>query len=124
MRTDLKRPCKNCPFSDTETRIKFACQERAEEIAESAYRFGFPCHLSAEFQEDTEFSEGGYVPGDNTQHCAGAAMMFISDGHDCWPGVDNAEDLVEAWSDRIDWNAPHFGSETEFIDANKGNDHG
>jgi hypothetical protein len=97
MRFDLKQPCKNCPFGIAETRIKFACRERAVEIEESAYRHGFPCHLSAEHidDEDHPFGAGGYVFGEATQHCAGAAGLFINCEHPSWPGIDNDEELAE-----------------------------
>lgn len=114
----LKRPCKNCPFAPTKTRIKFACRERAEEIAETAYRHGFPCHLSAvDTSEDDE--DGGYVFGDNTQHCVGAIMMFLGDGNECgWPGIDNDEELADRLSEHVDWKAPHFETEEDFLEAN------
>lgn len=117
----LKRPCKNCPFAPTKTRITFRGEERAEEIAESAYRNGFPCHLSAVNIEDDEeeYGGGGYVFGPNTQHCVGAIMMFLSDGNDCgWPGIYNDEELAERLNDYVDWKAPHYESEADFIAAN------
>ncbi len=115
----LKRPCKNCPFAPTKTRIKFSCRERAEEIAETAYRNGFPCHLSAvDTSEDDE--DGGYVFGENTQHCVGAIMMFLSDGNECgWPGIDNDEVLADRLNDHVDWKAPHFETEEDFLEANE-----
>lgn len=88
MRFDLKKPCKNCPFSKSEHRIVFANRERAEEIEEQAYRRGFPCHLSAECVENDD-GEGGFVPVANTQHCAGALIMYLNDGETEWPGIDN-----------------------------------
>lgn len=123
MRFDLKKPCKNCPFRTDETRIKFSCAERAEEIAESAYRNGFPCHLSAKHLEDDETSDGesgGFVFGENTQHCVGAIIMFLKEGmNECgWPGIDNDEDLAEQLAQQIDWDAPVFESEEDFIEAN------
>ena len=120
MNYDLKTPCKNCPFSTTESAIRFQCSERAAEIAEQAYRNGFPCHLSADFVEEEEDfgEEGGYVPGENTQHCVGAILMFLKeDGCDPWPGIDNDEELMERLSNQVDWSAPVFDSEQEFIEA-------
>ncbi len=117
MNFDLKTPCKNCPFRTDETGIRFACKDRAREIAEQAYRQGFPCHLSAVLLEETEYDDGGYVPGENTQHCAGAIMMFMKDQNDSWPGVDNDEDLVERLWDQMDWDAPVFESEEDFVQA-------
>jgi hypothetical protein len=113
----LKRPCKNCPFSPLPTRIVFACRERAEEIAESAYRQGFPCHLSAVEREISD-DETGFVFGAKTQHCAGAIMMFLSDSNDEWPGIDNDSDLGERLRAHMDWKAPHFETEVDFIEAN------
>ena len=118
MRFDLKTPCKNCPFRTDDTRIVFRGRERAEEIAESAYRNGFPCHLSAEYVEDDEYDSGGYYAVENSQHCVGALMMFAKDGNDTWPGIDNDEDLIANLYDRLDWNAPVFDTEQDFIDAN------
>lgn len=114
----LKRPCKHCPFAPTKTRIVFSCKERAEEIAESAYRNGFPCHESATCVEDDNGDSNGYVFGPKTQHCAGAIMMFIRDSHTAWPGLDNDEDLVEKLEAHMDWKAPHFETEEDFIAAN------
>jgi hypothetical protein len=114
----LKKPCRNCPFQPTKEAIKFACEERAEEIAESAYRNGFPCHLSAKDTSDDDPDNGGFVFGDKTQHCAGAIMMFIRDGNESgWPGIDNDEDLAEKLEAQMNWKAPHFESENDFIAA-------
>jgi hypothetical protein len=114
----LKRPCKHCPFAPTDTRIKFACAERAEEIAESAYRNGFPCHQSADLVEDDDGDSDGYVFGEKTQHCVGALMMFLSDSHGCWPGIENDDDLAEQINAYVDWAAPHYESEEDFVKAN------
>lgn len=119
---DLKVPCKNCPFSVAETRIRFACAERAEEIAESAYRNGFPCHLSAELVEDDEGDDDGFYATEDGQHCIGSIMMIYQDtfcSGDGWPGIDN-EELPEAVLERI-WPNLHlaFDSEEAFIDANR-----
>jgi len=112
----LKKPCKNCPFSPLETRITFSCKERAEEISESAYRRGFPCHLSAVNHELPDGESTGFMFGGNTQHCAGAIMMFLRDGHECgWPGIYNDEDLAEKLEAHMDWSAPHYESEEDFI---------
>lgn len=113
----LKKPCKNCPFRTDDNRIKFRGAERASEIAEGAYRNGFPCHRSAELREFGE-DESGYVFGTETQHCAGALIMFINDCHDAWPGIDNDEDLVDYLRQHLDFTAPVFEMEQEFIEAN------
>lgn len=116
---DLKRPCKNCPFRNDKTRITFACRERAEEIEESAYRNGFPCHLSADHIEgDNLGGEGGFVFGPATQHCAGAILMFLKEGNTAWPGIDNDEGLAEKLAGQMDWSAPVFECAEDFFDAN------
>lgn len=111
----LKKPCKHCPFSPAKGAIRFRCKERAEEIAESAYRKGFPCHKSAIEDDDA----GGFVFGADTQHCAGALMMFANEGNESgWPGIENDENRVERIMGQMDWTAPHFECEQDFIDAN------
>jgi hypothetical protein len=118
VRLQLAKPCKNCPFSVAETRIRFSCRERAEEIEEQAYRNGFPCHLSATLDEDDE--DGGYEFGPNTQHCVGAALMFLNAGYDTWPGIDNRE-LPESWIRKLEPNLHlAFKNEEAFFDANEG----
>lgn len=120
MRFDLKVPCKNCPFSSGPHRITFACRERAEEIEETAYRQGFPCHLSATDTSD-EDEDGGYefAPDGSAQHCAGALAMFINDGHDSTPGTDNDEDLFDRLRGQLAEAFPLvFQSAEEFFEAN------
>lgn len=117
MRFDLKTPCKNCPFRTDETAIRFACRERAEEIEESAYRNGFPCHLSANVDDDDE--DGGYEfkRDGNTQHCVGALIMYLNEGEASTPGTGNDENLFERLSERLDWEAPVFESIEDFLSA-------
>lgn len=121
MRYDLKTPCKHCPFRNDATRIKFSCRERAEEIEESAYRNGFPCHKSADHIEDEDAADGesgGYVEGEKSQHCVGFIIMQLKGGEDTWPGLDNDEDLAERLRNQVDWDAPVFDSPDDFIEAN------
>lgn len=117
MRTDLKAPCKNCPFGIAETRIKFACRERAIEIEELAYRQGFPCHCSAEFREDEESGEYVFAADGSSQHCAGAIGMFINDDNMGWPGIGNDDELAERLALQIDLTKC-FESSEAFIEAN------
>lgn len=124
MRYDLKTPCKNCPFRNDATRIRFACAERAKEIEESAYRRGFPCHLSAEAVEDDDTwdgESGGYYAGENSQHCVGYIIMQIKEGGEGspWPGIGNSETLLDALALRVDMDAPVFDSIEDFIAANE-----
>lgn len=118
MKFDLKTPCKNCPFMNTRDGIKFSCRERAEEIEEQAYRNGFPCHLSARDTSDEDEENGGYVFDKNTQHCAGALLVFLKDGYD---GNVPFEQLPEKQQDRIrarlNWDAPTYDSVEQFLDG-------
>lgn len=116
MRFDLRTPCKNCPFRTDETAIRFSCVERAEEIAESAYRHGFPCHLSADLVEDDE-GGGGYVFGQNTQHCAGALMLFARHDDGTLPFTRLPEQRQQEVLDRLDWKAPIFEDESAYLDS-------
>lgn len=122
MKHQLRKPCKNCPFRNGPNRITFRGRERAEEIAESAYRNGFPCHMSAELIEDDDDLgfEGGYVPGPNTQHCAGSLAMFAQDScGDPWPGINNDERTLDKIYERLEPIFPEvFESEEAFIEAN------
>lgn len=121
MKYDLKTPCRNCPFRTDDTAIRFACRERAAEIEEQAYRRGFPCHLSAEHIEDEDTFDGesgGFYPGENTQHCAGALIMYCRSDMGPWPGINNDDDLYERLCKRLDFEAPVFDGEDEFIEAN------
>ncbi len=114
MKFDLKTPCKNCPFRTDATAIRFTCRERAEEIEESAYRNGFPCHLSADLNEDDE--DGGFEFGENTQHCAGAMIMYLSGGFGNVPYEWLSERQQERIHERLDFNAPVFGGPDAFLD--------
>lgn len=121
MRFDLKKPCKHCPFRSDATAIRFATSERAEEIEESAYRNGFPCHLSADVIEDGDTwdgESGGYVPGENTQYCAGHIIMQLHEGVGEWPGIDNDDELYEKLSLQMDMSAPVFETAEDFFAAN------
>ena len=119
MRFDLTEPCENCPFRSDDNRIRFGDRERAEEIEEAAYRKGFPCHVSAKYEEDEESGDGGYVFGEDTQHCAGYILMELRDGgHSGWPGIGNDEELAERLATKMNWNAPVFQNADEFLAAN------
>ena len=125
MRFDLKVPCKNCPFRSDETGIRFSCRERAEEIEESAYRNGFPCHLSAVVVEDEDTwdgESGGFVAGEETQHCVGYIILKLKDGGcSSWPGIGNDEDLLERLELRVDLDAPVFADVDAYLAANGAN---
>jgi len=89
-RTWMKKCCEHCPF-------KFGTKlvlhpERAEDFANMASNpyNDFPCHTTADVQEETEYHEGGFVHGENSFTCHGFKAMqldqngeeesFVSDG--------------------------------------------
>lgn len=119
MKFDLKKPCKNCPFRSDASAIRFSGLERAEEIEESAYRNGFPCHLSAVDTSEEDEENGGYVFGENTQHCAGYIIMQINESLGSpWPGINNDEALYERLAEQMDFTSPVFNNSDEFFEAN------
>lgn len=130
MKFDLIRPCENCPFADTETRIKFQARERAEEIEEQAYREGFVCHEHADCVEEDDYllTPAGFYPriDGSSQHCFGAIAMYLKEGmggNIPWEeATEEDEDLEKRWWDRVDMDAlaTIFEDEEAFKDANDG----
>jgi len=122
MKFDLKRPCKHCPFANTPDRITFACQERAEEIEETAYRQGFVCHEHSEYVEDETGENDGYVFAQNgsSQHCFGALAMYVKEGGGNVPWERLSGEEQRRWWSRIDKEAFNtvFDNEEAFIGAN------
>lgn len=119
-RYDMVRPCVNCPFRTDGDAIRFSGRERAEEIEESAYRHGFPCHITAEYVEEDDGGEEGFRFKDGTQHCIGYIIMCFKHGYDTWPGIGNDEELADKLQYQIDWTAPVFDSTEDFFEANSG----
>ncbi len=126
MRFDLKRPCKHCPFVNTEHRITFACRDRAEEIEETAYRQGFVCHEHGETVENEYTGESwiDWKEGGNSQHCFGALAMYLQNGSGNVPwewAIEEDPDLEERWWKRCDMEALRtvFEDEEAFLKANE-----
>ena len=116
MKWDLKRPCTICPFKKEPGVIRFACRERAEEIEQIAYRQGFVCHEHSTYLEDSDGSGHFDFGEDGEQHCVGALLMYMdSDGNVPYQQLDESEQARIA--ERIDWLAPHYDDETEFLDS-------
>lgn len=79
MKTDLKRPCKHCPF-----RADIPGYLRAGRVAEINYAlvYGnstFPCHKTLEDVEN-EDGEGELCTTPDSQHCAGAILLMLRTG--------------------------------------------
>ena len=122
-RFDMTRPCTNCPFRSDDTRIRFSNRQRAEEIEESGYRYGFPCHTTAVHIDDVEPDSplAGYHFGKGSQHCIGFIMLMLKSGYDAWPGIANDEALADRIRQQVDWDAPVFNSIEAYLEANEGN---
>ncbi len=124
MKFDMKKACKNCPFIDTPDRITFACQERAIEIEEMAYREGFVCHLHADCIENDDDFDGFYPRQDgSSQHCFGAIAMYLKDGGSSVPweqAIAENDELEKRWWNRASAKtlAIVFENEAAFIAAN------
>lgn len=126
MRFDLKRPCKLCPFANTEHRITFASSERAEEIENMAYRQGFVCHEHSEYiDEDDDYLGGGgfdFRADGTSQHCWGVIAMYLKEGGSSVPwerAIEDDENLENYWWGRADMDALRtVFDEEEFIAAN------
>lgn len=116
---DMNRPCTNCPFRTDETAIRFATVERALEIAFTALLHGFPCHVTAEYVEEDEETDG-YVFGQNTQHCAGYLIMQTNEtGDRPWPGMGGDPGLAQRINARVDHAAPVFRSINDYLETNR-----
>ena len=123
MRFDLTEPCANCPFRTDDKRIRFRGRERAEEIEIHAYQNGFPCHQSAELREDPSTGEESVVFSENTQYCAGHAIMQIhEEGIAAWPGIGNNDELVADLERRLNLESAVFERIGDFLEANSKRD--
>jgi len=127
-RLDLKTPCRNCPFRTDDEAIRFHGQMRALEIYLTAQKWGFPCHKSAELTDGLDTDEtsepGGYVfrPDGKTQHCVGALIMMLREGHRWTEGTGMSKKVFEDLRARMDPDAPVFNNVSEFLGANNGHD--
>lgn len=77
-RSWMKEPCGPCPYSRSKT--LFLHPLRAEDFAfnaENPYS-DFPCHKTADYQEETEFSEGGFVHGSKSFTCNGFLSLQVN----------------------------------------------
>ena len=120
---DMTKPCKHCPFRNDETRLTFACRERAEDIEEQAFLQGFPCHVTAEHveEDDDPIGSGGFYATEDSQMCAGFIAMMLK-SQEVWPSLNNNdEDLFAKLEIQYGefWNLPVFECAEDFFEANK-----
>jgi hypothetical protein len=102
----MKKTCALCPFSRTKT--LFLHPERAEEfayMAQNPYN-DFPCHKTAEYEEETAWHDGGFVAGEHSKTCHGFMTLqaeengleidgFTPDGD----GFQSIDEMLETHED-------------------------
>ena len=107
----MKKTCALCPFSRSKTLGLHP--NRAEEFAYTASNpyTDFPCHKTAEYQEETDYESGGYVFGAESKTCHGFLALqsnenglepdgFVRDGD----GFEDVHEMIEhhekLWDER------------------------
>lgn len=115
MNFDLTNPCGNCPFRNDGKGVPLR-PGRAEEICDELDRGTFPCHKTTRFDD-----EGGHVPHENEQHCAGALIMLE---HEEAPSqmMRVAERLGLYRRDKLNMEAPVYTERDDFILAQEDNE--
>lgn len=81
---NLKKPCKNCPFTKADTTIHLQ-EGRREEIIESLLTgesMSFPCHKSVYKSDGRNFDEEGEYKPTDIQQCPGAMAVCKKFGRD------------------------------------------
>lgn len=94
----MKEPCGPCPFSRSKTLPLHP--ERAEDFAAMAQNpyNDFPCHKTADYQEETDWSEGGFVHGSKSLTCNGFLSLQCRENDRQVPGFSPHDDAFEdAW---------------------------
>jgi hypothetical protein len=78
-RTWMKKCCGLCPYARKGTLGLHP--ERAEELAYMAQnRYAdFPCHKTADYIEEDDFHEGGYVHGEKSFTCHGFKTLQMTE---------------------------------------------
>jgi hypothetical protein len=70
MKYTMTTPCSLCPFRSDAKQLTVS-PTRLAQFASGE----FPCHQTAELQEDDD-GESGYTATDDSQHCAGLLIML------------------------------------------------
>lgn len=71
MQYTMTTPCDQCPFLDTPGNRRGFTLRRLEEFA----RGEFPCHRTAEVEEEDEEHLGDFIARGNSLHCAGQLIF-------------------------------------------------
>lgn len=110
-RTWMKEPCGPCPFSRSKTLPLHP--ERAEEfaiMAQNPYN-DFPCHRTADYQEETDYSNGGFVHGERSLTCNGFLSLQVNE---CGDGPEAFEPHPDAFGDY--WEMVEHHTELWMVD--------
>jgi hypothetical protein len=104
-RTWMKESCGPCPFSRSKTLPLHP--ERAEEFASMTGNpyTDFPCHKTADYEEETEWREGGFVHGARSFTCNGFLSMRVNELGDGPEGFKPHPDAFEDWWEMVDHHA-------------------
>lgn len=112
MRFNLKKPCRDCPFKNDRSFIGLSA-DRKQEIVDSIVKdiAPFTCHKTILHDDDGE----GYAT-DNTEHCAGAAILLEKNAR---PGayLQVAARLGVYDPDKLDMGSPVFDTFDEFVES-------
>ena len=98
----MKEPCGPCPFSRSKTLGLHP--ERAEEFASMASNpyTDFPCHKTADYQEETGYREGGFVHGAKSLTCNGFLSMQVNEGGRNVDGFEPHPDAFDDWFEMVE----------------------
>lgn len=105
----MTTPCDQCPFrSDVRPYLRKA---RVREIEESLERGEFPCHKTAQYDEDGEPTRSG-----DEVHCAGALILMEKEGRSSQM-MRIAERIGMYDPSKLNMNAPVYESFDEMEKA-------
>ena len=110
-RTWMKKTCELCPFSRSNT--LWLHPERAEEFASMASNpyNDFPCHKTADYQEETEYTDGGYVHGERSFTCCGFLSLQVNENGRGPKGFDPSPNAFDDWHDMVDHHTEKYMSD-------------
>ena len=98
----MKKPCEHCPYS---RKVDFNLHPvRAEEFAIAATNTynSFPCHKTADVDEDDPNSTGEFVYGENSFECNGFLSLQVNEGAYQPDGFEPHEDAFSCHHEMAD----------------------
>lgn len=107
-RTWMKETCRLCPYSRSKT--LWLHPERAEEFAAMASNpyTNFPCHKTADYREETDYSEGGYVHGEKSFTCCGFLSLQVGENGGGPSGFKSSPDAFSDWSEMVEHHTDKY----------------